>query len=129
MKYVLKNSVARHAEPALQQLVTPVIEFAIGVVAAVEIQLGAREAAHDAVAVPAEVEVELHAHAARARRARMKRMESRVPRAAALPYSAHAMASRIVVLPEPFGPMMPVSPESNVDARVGVLPEVLQPQR
>jgi hypothetical protein len=44
----------------------------------------------------------------------LKRIVSRVPRAAALPYSAHAIASRIVVLPDPFGPMIPVIPLSNV---------------
>src|SRR5688572_1384 len=43
----------------------------------------------------------------------MKRIESRVPRVAELPYSAQAIASRIVVLPDPFAPMMPVSPISN----------------
>jgi hypothetical protein len=41
-------------------------------------------------------------------------MVSRVPRAAAFPYRAHAIASRIVVFPDPFGPMMPVMPLSNV---------------
>jgi hypothetical protein len=40
-------------------------------------------------------------------------MDSRVPRAAGMPYKAHAIASRTVDLPEPFGPMIPVRPESN----------------
>jgi hypothetical protein len=37
-----------------------------------------------------------------------------LPRAASWPYSAQAIASRIVVFPEPFAPMMPVSPPSKV---------------
>ncbi len=40
-------------------------------------------------------------------------MDSRVPRAAGMPYNAHAIASRIVDFPEPLGPMIPVSPVSN----------------
>ena len=51
-----------------------------------------------------------------------------MPRVAELPYSAHAIASRIVVLPEPFVPMMPVSPVSNVTTDVRVLAEVLELQ-
>ena len=43
-------------------------------------------------------------------------MLSRLPRAAGLPYSAHAIASSSVDLPEPLGPMMPVRPPSNVRA-------------
>ena len=43
--------------------------------------------------------------------ARWKRMESLPPRTVPPPYSAQAMASRIVDLPAPFWPMMPVSPE------------------
>ena len=44
----------------------------------------------------------------------MKRMDSRFPRIAGFPYNAQAIASRIVVLPAPLGPMIPVRPDPNV---------------
>ena len=61
----------------------------------------------------AELEVELDFDRARGAGARYERIESRVPRAAGMPYSAHAIASSSVDLPEPFGPMMPVMPASK----------------
>src|SRR5207247_609995 len=42
-----------------------------------------------------------------------RRIESLSPRTACAPYSAQAIASRMVVLPEPFGPMIPVIPGPN----------------
>src|SRR5207244_2299818 len=42
-----------------------------------------------------------------------RRIESLSPRTACTPYSAQAIASRIDVLPEPFGPMIPVIPGPN----------------
>ena len=62
VKYVLKNSDARHAKPALQQLAHGRGRVGDRLFAAVEIQLGHRQAAHDAVPMPAQLEVELDAH-------------------------------------------------------------------
>ena len=55
-------------------------------------------------------------------------MLSRVPRAAGMPYIAHAMASSSVVLPAPFGPDDAREPVAELDLGVLVLPEVHQPQ-
>ena len=53
-----------------------------------------------------------------------RRMVSRLPRAAGMPYIAQAMASRRVVFPAPLGPMMPVRPGPELQLGVLVLAEV-----
>ena len=74
--------------------------------------------------MPAELEVELDFDL-RARAGACTSESTRaLPRAAGMPYSAQAIASRIVDLPEPFGPMMPVMPVVELDVGVDVLPEV-----
>jgi hypothetical protein len=48
---------------AASSSLTAVIELAIGACAPSEVDLGARQPAHHAIAVPGEVELELDAHA------------------------------------------------------------------
>ena len=122
MKYVLKNSDSDMPSRRCSSSVTPVIEFAIGASAPSRIELGVRQPAHDAIAMAAELEVELDFDG-RARAGAHEANRFALAAIAGFPYSAQAIASRIVVLPEPFGPMMPVRPVPKLSS-VRVLPEV-----
>ena len=98
--------------------------FAIGRGLAVLVELGAVERADDAVAVRAERELQLDLDPRRAAARRGGGCVSRLPRAAGMPYIAQAIASRSVVFPAPFGPMMPVRPAPELELGVLVLAEV-----
>ena len=57
-----------------------------------------------------------------------RRMVSRLPRAAGMPYIAQAMASSRVVLPAPLGPMMPVRPAPSTSSVFSCWRKLAEPQ-
>ncbi len=127
VKYVLKNSVRVMPSRRCSRSVTAVIEFAIGTLALSRYNSAFVRPRTTRYRCPASSKSSSTFTVARAV-ARLNRSDSRVPRAALFPYNAHAIASRIVVFPDPFGPMIPVSPVSNVIRLSSVLPEVLEVQ-